>query len=56
MNAILARYGVDRVKRYRALDAYAVVLRDGRLGKGPHVREAYIDARRPDAFNVRVGA
>jgi hypothetical protein len=53
MTTILARFGIERVKRYRALDRYAVVLTDGRLGKGYCVRDAWFDAQRPDAYNVR---
>ena len=52
LTALIEREGIDRIRHYRALEKFSVVLIDGRLGIGPTVGEALEQAKSPDAQNV----
>jgi hypothetical protein len=44
---------IDRIRHWRALERYSVVLTDGSLGIGGTVADALEKAKAPDAQNVR---
>ena len=52
LTAIMEREGIEKIKRYKALGKWCVVLDDGRMGEGRSVGAALAKAKLPDAVNV----
>ena len=52
LTAIMEREGIEKIKRYKALGKWSVILDDGRLGEGRSVGAALAKAKLPNAANV----